>query len=203
MNLEIFGAHTQKKYKEYAKDIHASGEHLLALITDILDISMIEAGKVTLDKKALRIDEIATECISIVTNEARAKGVKLRTEVSSELPPFFADRRATRQILLNLLANAVKFTPEGGSVTLLARETGNNMVVTIADTGSGIPAEMLPKLTEPFTRLEQQPHNTVEGWGLGLSISNALIELHDGKMDIESTVGKGTTVRVTFPIIAS
>jgi two-component system cell cycle sensor histidine kinase PleC len=110
---------------------------------------------------------------------------------------------ATRQILLNLLANAVKFTPEGGSVTLLARETGNNMVVTIADTGSGIPAEMLPKLTEPFTRLEQQPHNTVEGWGLGLSISNALIELHDGKMDIESTVGKGTTVRVTFPIIAS
>lgn len=199
LSHEYFGPLGQKKYQEYAADIHASGEHLLALISDILDLSTIEAGKLSLNKEALCIEEIASECMSIVTGNAGTKGVTLTTELSGELAPLHADRRAVRQILLNLLTNAIKFTPEGGSITLQVQESENSMALKIADTGVGIPVEKLPNLAEPFTRLEQDPHNTVEGWGLGLAITKSLMELHEGELQIESEVGKGTTVTVTFP----
>ena len=187
------------KYKEYAEDIQSSGEHLLTLINDILDLSTIEAGKQSLVKEKLSTEEIVAECERIVEDKARSHGIDLVTEVPKDLPPLYADRRAAKQILLNLLSNAVKFTPQGGRVTVSVKASKRNTTLKIADTGKGIPAENLPKLTDPFTRINPNPYQTEQGWGLGLAITKSLIDLHDGKLDIKSTVGKGTTVTVTFP----
>ena len=121
------------------------------------------------------------------------------TEMAEDLPPLYADKRASKQILLNLLSNAVKFTPEGGKITLSAKASKKNTTLKIADTGKGIPAEKLPKLTDPFTRVGGDSYLAEPGWGLGLTITKSLVELHDGTLDIKSKVGKGTTVTVTFP----
>ena len=125
--------------------------------------------------------------------------VDLVTKVPKDLPPLYADRRAAKQILLNLFSNAVKFTPEGGKITVSAKASKRNTTLKIADTGKGIPAEKLPKLTDPFSRIDGNPYLAEQGWGLGLAITKSLIDLHEGKLNIESTVGKGTTVSVTFP----
>lgn len=125
--------------------------------------------------------------------------IDLVTEVPKDLSPLYADRRAFKQILLNLLSNAVKFTPEGGKITVSAKASKRNTTLKIADTGKGIPAETLPKLTDPFTLINNDPYRTEPGWGLGLAISKSLIDLHDGTLDIKSKVGKGTTVTLTFP----
>ena len=202
MQQEIFGPLGDAHYREYADAIHDSGEHLLALISDILDISTIEAGKVSLNKEMLGVKEVAAECANIVANSAKTKGLAIKTEISEDLPPIYADRRAMRQILLNLLSNAIKFTPEEGRITLRAQASDDSMVLKVADTGPGIPAEKLPELTEPFTRLERDRNESIEGWGLGLAITKSLIELHGGVLDIESEVGEGTTVTVTIPNIA-
>ena len=188
-----------EKYQEYAQDIHSSGEHLLELVSDILDLSTIEAGKQSLVKEKLSALEIVRECERIVEDKARAHGVDLVTKVPENLPPLYADRRAFKQILLNLLSNAVKFTPEGGKITVSVKASKKNTTLKVADTGKGIPAENLPKLTDPFTRGAHDPYLTEDGWGLGLTITKSLIDLHDGTLDIKSTVGKGTTVTVTLP----
>ena len=187
------------KYREYAEDIKASGEHLLTLVNDILDLSTIEAGKQSLVKEKLSTMEIITECERIVEDKARSHGIDLVTEVPEDLPPLYADRRASKQILLNLLSNAVKFTPQGGRITVSATASKKNTTLKIADTGKGIPPEKLPGLTDPFTRADADPYLTEPGWGLGLTITKSLVELHDGTLDIKSRVGKGTTVTVTFP----
>jgi len=199
VSQQYFGPPGEDKYREYAKDIHSSGEHLLELVNDLLDISTIEAGKQSLDKEMLTINEMVAESLNAIGQKAQEKGIKLLTEVSKNLPPLYADKRATRQILLNLLSNAVKFTPEGGKISVSVKASKQKTTLKIADNGQGIPAEKLPNLTEPFMRGEQDPHKTVDGWGLGLAITKSLIDLHDGKMDITSKVGKGTTVMVTFP----
>ena len=187
------------KYREYAEDIKASGEHLLTLVNDILDLSTIEAGKQSLVKEKLSTMEIITECERIVEDKARSHGIDLVTEVPEDLPPLYADRRASKQILLNLLSNAVKFTPQGGRITVSATASKKNTTLKIADTGKGIPPEKLPGLTDPFTRADADPYLTEPGWGLGLTITKSLVELHDGTLDIKSKVGKGTTVTVTLP----
>ena len=187
------------KYQEYATDIHSSGEHLLELVNDILDLSTIEAGKQSVVKEKLSILEIVTECERIVEDKARSNGIDLVTEFPKDLPPFYADKRASKQILLNLLSNAVKFTPQGGRITVSVKASKKNTTLKVADTGKGIPADKLPKLTDPFTRGEHDPYLTEEGWGLGLTITKSLVDLHDGTLDIKSKIGKGTTVTVTFP----
>ena len=187
------------KYREYATDIHSSGDHLLELVNDILDLSTIEAGKQSVVKEKLSIMEIVKECERIVEDKARSNGIDLVTEVPKDLPPLYADKRASKQILLNLLSNAVKFTPEGGKITVSAKASKKNTTLKIADTGKGIPAEKLPNLTNPFTKEDTDPYLAEPGWGLGLSITKALVDLHDGELDIKSIVGKGTTVTVTFP----
>ena len=187
------------KNREYAGDIKASGEHLLELVNEILDLSTIEAGKQSLVKEKLSILEIVTECERIIEDKARSHGIDLVTKVPEDLPPLYADKRAAKQILLNLLSNAVKFTPDGGKVTMSVKASKKNMTLKVADTGKGIPAERLPKLTDPFTRVEGDPYLAEQGWGLGLSITKSLIDLHDGTLDIKSKIGKGTTVTVTFP----
>ncbi|MBT4890991.1 MAG: ATP-binding protein, partial [Rhodospirillales bacterium] len=139
----------------------------------------------------------------IVANNADTKGVELTKKIFDELPPLYADRRSVRQILLNLLGNAIKFTPAGGNITLSAKSSGRNISLRITDTGIGISNEKLPGLTKPFTRAERDPHKAVEGWGLGLAITKSLIDLHMGSIDIESAIGKGTTVTITLPNVES
>ncbi len=188
-----------QKYVDYAQDIHSSGEHLLSLINDVLDISAIEAGKVDLNMEQLSIDKMIAECVRIIAKDAADRGIELATSSSNDLPLLRADKRAIRQILLNLLSNALKHTPEGGKITVSARRSNSKTLLSIADTGSGIPPELVSNLTEPFTRGERDPHKAAEGWGLGLAITKSLIDLHGGEIDIESTVGVGTTVSVALP----
>jgi two-component system cell cycle sensor histidine kinase PleC len=196
---QYLGPHGEKKYREYAEDIHSSGEHLMEMVNDLLDISAIEAGKLSLSKEMLNVDEMIAESLNAIDRKAQEKDIELLTEISETLPPLHADKRASRQILLNLLTNAVKFTPEGGRITVSATASKQNIALKVADTGQGIPVERLPNITEPFTKGAVEPHRSVEGWGLGLAITKSLIDLHDGKLDIASKVGKGTTVTVTLP----
>ncbi len=202
LSNQYFGP-ISEKYLEYVEDIQTSGEHLLTLVNEILDLSTIEAGKQSLVKEKLDAQEIIAECVKIVGEKAYSSGIKLITEASDNLPPLYADRRATKQILLNLLSNAVKFTPTGGKITVSAKASKRNITLKIADTGRGIPAENIPKLTDPFIRVDDDPYLSEKGWGLGLSITKSLVDLHNGKLDIKSKVGKGTTVTVTFPNSAS
>jgi len=199
MTEEYFGPLGDKKYREYAKNIDISGEHLLTLVNDLLDISTIEAGKKSLDKEMLSIKKVIFECVESVGRRAREGGINLVTSVSEDLPPVYADFRATTQIVLNLLSNAIKFTPEGGKVTLTAKAEAKNAVIEVVDTGKGIPADKLPELTDMFVRAESDPYIAEKGWGLGLSITKSLVDLHDGELDIQSTVGEGTTITVTIP----
>ncbi|MCH8238406.1 MAG: HAMP domain-containing histidine kinase, partial [Proteobacteria bacterium] len=150
-------------------------------------------------KEKLPIEDVIAECAKIISEKARFYGIDLITKVPKNLPSLYADRRATKQILLNLLSNAVKFTPEGGKVTLSAKGLKGKTVFMVADSGKGIPAEELPGLTDPFTRGERDPYVAEKGWGLGLTITKSLVDLHDGTLDIKSKVGKGTTVTVTLP----
>ena len=188
-----------EKYQEYAEDIHTSGEHLLSLINDVLDISSIEAGKRTLTKEDLIIAELVAESVEIVAHETKKKNIDMTTDMAEGLPPLHADRRAVRQIVLNLLGNAVKFTPEGGKITVSAQASKTVARIRVADTGFGIPPEKIPELTNPFTRADRDPHKAVDGWGLGLAITKSLIDLHGGKLEIKSKLGAGTTVTVTLP----
>ena len=187
------------KNQEYAKDILTSGELLLSLVNDILDLSAIESGKQSLDKENISVTDVVTECETIIKERAQSLGIELVTKVSKDLSPLYADRRATMQILLNLLSNSVKFTPEGGKVTLRATATNEHHAIEVSDTGRGIPADMIPTVTEPFDKGEADPLKTQDSTGLGLAIVKSLVDLHEGQLDIKSTVGKGTTVTVTLP----
>lgn len=200
---ELLGPLGEKRYREYAGDIHSSASYLLDLVNDLLDISTIEAGKKSLVKENLSVQELIDDCVRVFVGKAYSKDVELTTEVPADLPPLFADKRATRQILVNLLANAVKFTPNGGSVTTLARMSEQNIEIVVKDTGRGIPEERLAEVISPFNRGEQNPYETDTGWGLGLSIVHSLVDLHGGKMDIQSALGDGTIVTITLPNQAS
>jgi two-component system cell cycle sensor histidine kinase PleC len=196
---QFFGALGSEKYKEYAHDIHNSSEHLMALVNDILDLSAIEAGKQPLFKEELIASEVAADCSLIIVNAAAEKNIEFSVDVSDNVTPLWADRRAIKQILFNLLTNAVKYTLEGGEILLKSSATGEFHVFEVKDTGVGVPAEKLSSLTDPFVRTETDPHKAQEGSGLGLAIVKSLVDLHGGELDIKSEVGVGTTVTVTLP----
>lgn len=198
LSQQYFG-HIDDKYREYAEDILSSGEHLLALVNEILDLSTIEAGKQSLVKENLSTAEIVKECARIVGEKAYNNGINLVTEIPEDIAPIYADKRASKQILLNLFSNAVKFTPEGGKITVSAEASDRDITLKIADTGKGIPSEKIPNLTDPFSRGDSDPFLSEKGWGLGLTITKSLVDLHDGTLDIESVVGKGTIVSVILP----
>jgi PAS domain S-box-containing protein len=196
---EYLGPIGDRKYAEYATDIHSSGEYLLSLVNDLLDISTIEAGKTSLVKEQMEVAEVIAESLHMVSDKAAENSIELVATETGPLPLLFADRRAIRQILLNLLTNALKFTPEGGTVTVSATSSNEKATFTIADTGIGIAADRLSEVTSPFTRGEKDPYKS-EGWGLGLAITKSLIDLHDGDIAIQSELGKGTTVKVELPV---
>jgi PAS domain S-box-containing protein len=199
MSGQYFGPLGSAKYVEYAGDIRNSGIHLLQLINDLLDLSVIEAGKHQLLKEHLNVQDVINDCASMVNERATKRGIIYVGDVSPDLPPIEVDRRAIKQILLNLLSNAIKFTPRGGKVVLSATASKHAITIKIRDTGIGIPREKIETLTDPFVRGESDPYKSQDGTGLGLAIVESLINLHDGDLTIESEVGEGTTVTVSLP----
>lgn len=196
---QYFGALGSGKYKEYADDIFDSGTHLLNLVNDILDLSTIEAGEHALDKELVLIKNEVINCFPMIDELARQKGINYVVEMPDDLPKIRADSRAIKQILINLLNNAVKFTPEGGKITLSITDGNPHQTIEVIDTGKGIPSNIINSLTKPFVKEETNPYKAQEGTGLGLSIVKLLVELHKGKLYITSEVGKGTIVTVKLP----
>jgi signal transduction histidine kinase len=199
MKSQLLGPIGSVRYLEYARDIHSSGTHLLSLINDVLDMSKVEAGRYTIHPEPLDAAEMLRTCARLVRVRATEAGVTLGIGVAQELP-LQADARALKQILLNLLTNAIKFTPSGGSVNLSAGRENDGVVFRVADTGCGIPAEDLPRIGRRFEQVDNALTRKGEGTGLGLALSRALVELHGGTLTIESTVGVGTTVSVWIPL---
>lgn len=199
MESGMFGPLGAEKYHEYCGDIRGSGEYLLDVINDILDMSKIEAGRIRLDFEDLDLDTLLNEAMRVVAGRAEDKQVQLTARISPELK-LRADRRALKQIALNLLSNAVKFTPVGGRVTVRGRATDHCITLAIADTGIGIAKDALARLGRPFEQVESQLTKSHQGSGLGLAISKSLVELHGGRMRIRSTLGKGTLVVVRLPL---
>jgi len=199
MESGMFGPLGADKYQEYCSDIHSSGQYLLDVINDILDMSKIEAGRIRLEFEDLALDPLLNEAMRVVGARAQDKALELSAKIDPELG-LRADRRALKQIVLNLLSNAVKFTPQGGRVTVRGRQTDGCIVLSIADTGIGIAQDALARLGRPFEQVESQLTKRHQGSGLGLAISKSLVELHGGTMRIRSTPGKGTTVMVRLPL---
>ncbi len=199
MESGMFGPLGAEKYHEYCSDIRGSGQYLLEVINDILDMSKIEAGRLRLDFEDLDLDTLFNEAIRVVAARAQDKQLQLTSRISPQLR-LRADRRAFKQIVLNLLSNAVKFTNDRGRVTIRGRTTGQCITLAIADTGIGIAKEALSRLGRPFEQVESQLTKIHQGSGLGLAIAKSLVELHGGQMRIRSTVGKGTLVVVRLPL---
>jgi two-component system cell cycle sensor histidine kinase PleC len=199
MESGMFGPLGADKYNEYCTDIRGSGQYLLEVINDILDMSKIEAGRIRLDFEDLDLDTLLNEAMRVVAARAEDKQLQVTSRTSPELK-LRADRRALKQVALNLLSNAVKFTPTGGRVTVRGRAYDHCITLAIADTGIGIAKDALTRLGRPFEQVESQLTKSHQGSGLGLAISKSLVELHGGRMRIRSTLGKGTLVVVRLPL---
>lgn len=197
---EIYGPIGHPRYREYADDIHASGKHLLDLITAILDISKAEARKLQIEPIWLDPRPIVEATIRLIRNAAEAKRVRLSLELPAAPLRCFADPQALKQILLNLLSNAVKFTPEGGAITLQLRNLADpGIEFAVRDTGVGIAKADLPRLMKPFEQAAHGYSRQNGGTGLGLPLVDSLVRLHEGELHIDSTVGQGTAAIVRLP----
>ncbi len=207
MKTETLGPIGSVKYREYAEDIHESGQHLLGLIDDILDLSKIESGADEFHEDTIEIPEIIRSVLMLVGQRAEQEGIKIELELPDQLPALRADERKLKQILANLLSNAVKFTDAGGEVTLRAWcRMDSGYVFQIVDTGIGIAPEDIPKALSRFGQVDGDLNRQYEGTGLGLPLTKALVEQQGGILDLRSEVGVGTTVTVRFPaerIVAS
>ncbi len=196
----MLGPLGNERYREYGKDISTSGTHLLSLINDILDLSRIEAGKFELDETDIDVGKAVHASVRLVRDHAAAGKITLKEIVPAHLPQLHADDRAIKQILLNLLSNAVRYTLEGGRVTLrVSLEGDGRFCVTIADTGIGMTSEDLAKALKPFQQGGSLLTRKHHGTGLGLPLANHLAKLHGGQLEIDSTPGEGTTVTVILP----
>ena len=198
MKKEMFGPLGDPRYKEYVNDILFSGQHLLSLINDILDMSKIEAGKMTLNTESLQMTEMIAQVVRIVRGRADDGRLKLVYD-ENPVAEIEADPRAVKQILLNLATNAIKFTPEGGVVTIAVEAKSAGLIMRVSDTGIGISEEDIQRLAQPFEQIDSQHSRKHEGTGLGLALSKSLVELHGGNFKIQSVVGQGTTVIFTLP----
>ncbi|HBC09157.1 MAG TPA: hypothetical protein DC046_16480 [Rhodospirillaceae bacterium] len=197
---EIFGPLGDKRYKGYADNIRDSGELMLALVNDVLDISTIEAGKRLLIMEPVNLRVVIEDCVGTFATMAEDKAITVEVNIAQDIPTLTADRRAVVQIALNLLSNAIKFTNPNGRVTVSVMQTGNALSFMVKDTGVGIPENALGTVTEPFTRSHSNPHLSQTGTGLGLSIVKSLTEAHGGTLIIDSTPGEGTLVTARFPL---
>jgi two-component system cell cycle sensor histidine kinase PleC len=200
MNAELMGPIGNPVYKDYAKNIHDSGTHLLNLINEILDLSRIEAGRYELHEEPLTLADVAEDCVRLLKLRAQSKSVEIIEDYDYTLAQVWADQRALRQICLNLLSNALKFTPKGGQVTVtVGPTTDGGQYLSVLDTGPGIPAEEIPKVLQVFGQGSLAHESAEGGTGLGLPIVQNLIELHGGAFELLSELRKGTEAIATLP----
>jgi two-component system cell cycle sensor histidine kinase PleC len=200
MEHETFGALGCAKYIDYSSHIRESGQHLLGVISDVLDMSRLESGKVTLHPESFEIDSAISRAIEALRFAAEEKNIKLEAE-SLPKTKLFADRNAIEKVLVSLLRNAVKFTPDGGRISLRSRlDEDDALVLYVEDSGVGIAPDVLPRLGRPFEQVDSPLDNGNKGSGLGLAIARSLVELHGGTLTIRSSLGSGTIVRIRLPL---
>ncbi len=201
MRQQMFGPVGESRYIAYAGDIYDSGQHLLNLINDMLDLSRIESGKYEIREEWLSAQDLLDWVLNMTEPQILSRGVEVNVSVAGAMPNFRADRRAMRQILLNLFSNALKFTPSGGNITLSAFQESDDgdIVLEVADSGKGIPAHLLDTITEPFVQAGDPATRQETGTGLGLSITKSLVHLHGGKLVLVSTEHVGTIVTIRLP----
>jgi PAS domain S-box-containing protein len=200
MATELFGKLGDRRYVEYAKDIRESGEHLLAVINDILDLSKIEAGQMELAEDVVDIVELTQAVARLMDARVDQTGIAFQVDIPGDFPSAVIDGRKIKQVLLNLLSNAVKFTQNGGSVTLSAALGPlNEIILAVADNGIGMTEAEIVLALEPFRQVDGSLSRRHEGTGLGLPLSRSLVELHGGELRIRSQRGEGTTVEIVLP----
>lgn len=197
MTIEAHGPLGDGRYREYAGDIHAAGDHLLALINEVLDLSALEADGLKLHEGPVDLSNVVDDVVRMLAVHAAESDVDLHAEVESPLPAMQGDERRIKQVLINLVANAIKFTPRGGSVVVAAAAAGDAVRVSVTDTGVGMSRDEIDVALQAFGQVEGGPQ--LEGTGLGLPISKRLVEAHEGTFEITSAKGEGTTVVVTLP----
>ncbi|MDG4854663.1 MULTISPECIES: PAS domain-containing sensor histidine kinase [unclassified Mesorhizobium] len=197
---EMFGAFRDPRQKEYVALVRESGQHLLSVVTSILDVSRIEAGAYATELEPFRFADAADMCRSMMRPLVEAKSIALGAQIAPDAGEINADRRAVQQILINLVSNAVKFTPDGGSVVIGAKRVGSRLHFWVSDTGIGIADEDMANLGKPFMQIQNDYTRRFEGTGLGLSLVKGLVALHEGTMSIESAPGEGTTVTISLPV---
>jgi len=198
---ELAGDIGDRKYCDYARDIHSSGQHLLALINDILDVSKAEAGKLEISDEIVDVSEAVRSCIRLCRARADSAGAKLVEDLPADLPLLRADRRRMKQILINLITNALKFTGGAGTVTIRgAVDTAGWLVIEVRDSGIGMTEREIDKALEPFGQVDSAINRRHPGTGLGLPLTKSMVEVHGGRLEIESQVGQGTMVRALFPV---
>ncbi len=198
---ETFGALNNQKYKGYLDDIHSSARHLLEIINEVLDMSKIEAGRIDLDETEIDLHELIRSVTRMMASRAFGNNIKLEMDLSDSVTHLNADERLLRQVLINLIANAVKFSNPGGHVLVTSeRLRDGSTQIIIKDEGIGIPKEKIQQAMEPFGQISDRPENAFyQGTGLGLPLAKAMIELHDGILQLESDLGKGTSAIITLP----
>lgn len=200
MMSEQFGPLGNGRYREYARDVHSGGTHLLSLINDLLDLSKIEAGKLDLTFASVDLNTLVRQCVSIMQPDANRERLIVRTNLPSNTPPVVADPRSLRQIILNILSNSIKFTEPGGQIIATTRQNERGEVtLTVRDTGVGMSNKDLETALEPFRQIATTNGNET-GTGLGLPLTKAMVEANRAIFEIESTPGDGTTIRITFPV---
>ncbi|MCB1748544.1 MAG: GAF domain-containing protein [Gammaproteobacteria bacterium] len=197
--LEGLFGELNEKQDDYLKDIHESGEHLLSLINDILDLSKIEAGRMELDVEDFDIGSALGNTLTLIRERAQQHGINLSFEAAGDLGEMRADQRKLKQVMLNLLSNAVKFTPDGGAITVRAAYADEVLAVSVSDTGIGIAPADQEAVFQEFRQAGGQHLNKSEGTGLGLSLTRRFVEMHGGTISLESTVGEGSTFSFTLP----
>jgi len=200
LKQEPLGPLGHASYREYVRDVHESGVHLLKIINDILDLSKIEVGKLSLNEMPIDLRDAVESCIRIVRERAATAELDLTADLSAQLPILNADERMVKQVLLNLLSNAIKFTPAGGTVRVSAGINADcGMFIRIADSGIGIAPADIEMALQPFVQIDSTLQRKYQGTGLGLPLARSMVEMHGGRFIIESTVGAGTTITVHFP----
>ncbi|HUN48268.1 MAG TPA: ATP-binding protein, partial [Stellaceae bacterium] len=200
LTSEIFGPLGDARYRDYTGSIAQAGHHLLGLINDILDFSKLDAGRLELHEDAIDPSEAIEAASALMRSQAGDAGLTLDYRPEPDLPMMRVDLRRVRQVLLNVLGNAVKFTPSGGAIRISAARRGGDLVIAVADNGIGIAPDDIPKALERFGQVDNSLARRYEGTGLGLPLSKRLMQLHDGELEIDSVLGQGTTITLVFPL---